>query len=72
MKGLARTRGAYSELVLINEQRERLFDCLNRFVRAEDEGTTDYQLVSRVFIRWQKETQVHLGDPGDGVELEDG
>ena len=50
-------------------QRDRLFDNLNRFVRAEDEKLTDEGLVREVFQRWSLDRGVHLGDPGDGVDM---
>lgn len=58
------------ELAQIEKQRARLFDCLNRFVRAEDETLTTFGLVSVVFERWAEDSNVHLGDPADGVILE--
>jgi hypothetical protein len=54
------------EMAAIRKQRGRLFDNLNRFVRAKDCVLSDEDFVVAVFGRWVDDRGTHLGDPGDG------
>jgi hypothetical protein len=57
------------ELEAINKERARLFDSLNRFVRAGDASLTDADLVYTVYARWIAYRKDHIGDCSDGVDL---
>lgn len=53
----------------IHKQQQRLFDCINRFVRAEDAKLTDAHFIETVYRRWLKDRDGYIGDVGDGVDL---
>jgi hypothetical protein len=50
----------------------RLIKLLARFIRPSDGDLTDMDFVGTVFARWAREAGAHIGDPGDGVKLDDG
>lgn len=58
------------ELAIIQKQRARLFDILNRHVRAGDDIFNDRSFIMKVFRRWSDESNSHIGDPADGVILD--
>lgn len=58
------------ELIKIRTQRYRLFDILNRHVRAEDDVLTDRDFILKVFHRWSEDASGHIGDPADSVILD--
>lgn len=58
------------EMALIQKQRDRLFDILNRHVSAGDGLRKDRDFIVQVFRRWAENTNAHIGDPADGVILE--
>ena len=50
----------------------RLIKLLARFIRPSDGDLTDMDFVCTVFSRWARDAGAHIGDPGDGVKLDDG
>ena len=52
-----------SELQVCHELRQRFETIMYRYVRAEDEGKSDRDLVQMIFNRWLREQDVEPGDP---------
>jgi len=48
----------------------RLIRLIARFIRPSDADLTDMDFVGTVFARWAREAEAHIGDPGDGVKLD--
>jgi hypothetical protein len=51
-------------------QKDRLFDCLNRFVKDTDKQYTDADFIEIVHRRWLGSRTEYIGDVGDGVLLD--
>lgn len=54
---------------LVDTGRQRFIDLTRRFIELGDEKLSDRDLVCIVFARWRKNSEAHIGDVGDGVDM---